>query len=496
MSELFCERMALTSDEIRTRGMLAFVRKKSSDDLGQALLDTGGNDIKCTEGPSSSSAKRSGSKVIRATPIVSKRPNKAPEVAQTKATAVPTPKSAHEQSGDEVEPDGQQVGEDGQPRFRTTAEEDSFLAELEKELFGTVDKGLIDVKDTDEEDDTDDPVISNMKAAVETGFDLRSRFGQKFARSTTGGKNPSYRGSQVQKAQFRKDWLKTELENTTRTKTKTQTQRTIESNGGVYLPAARVLKKEGGKDDPDAVTATENYIRECYRRKGIWLKYNTFTKRIEYLYVQSSRREEFEDAIALAEIESTTGHRDKFSAKPTINPCDIDKPKEVTNIAEKSKQDDGKKSKQDDGKKCNHDNGEKGDNGTPKPKHKATKGPLDEAWAHAACTKKKFEEAVAKANAIADIVQNDPSWLWMNNDVVLADFEKARKALLTGRTAFSREVLAHDMKHIKAAYKDKSAELQIELTKFVQEVSKPIERLIAEIACLKAIHGAKQMVSS
>lgn len=60
--------------------------------------------------------------------------------------------------------------------------------------------------------------------------------------------------------------------------------------GGTYEPADILVEREGGASSEAAREAAAQYIAECMRRGGKWIRYNSFTKRPEYLYLKSGTK--------------------------------------------------------------------------------------------------------------------------------------------------------------------------------------------------------------
>ena len=368
---------------------------------------------------------------------------------------------------------------------------------------------LLGEKDDEGEGDEageDDAYMKLLKDGMENSYGLRGALGQKFARSLSGGKSPEYKGTPDEKRKFRQEWAAIEFDRLDRQRKKSKTYKSIDSLGGFYTPFRVIVQKEG--DDDDALIAAKHYIQECLRRKGKWIKWNGFTKRVEYLYVQTGKREEFEHAISLQETQSTSGGRANAPGTSAPGSSNDPAPGGGTPLPGGGTPLPGGGTPLPGGGQPRPGGGRPqpggaGGAGAPAPRPDPEEGkktpkaktPLDEAFKQAWAAKKRYEEAVAKGNAIYDCIRNEEAWQWANNEAMLCKFLAARTGLLERRSSFAREVLASDGKQLRARWTDRAV-LQSELTKFVQEVDGQIKEVMSEIGCLRAMHEARLKVQT
>ena len=139
-----------------------------------------------------------------------------------------------------------------------------------------------------------------MQSFIEKS-DLRSSAGQKFARSSSGGKSPEYKqcANNKEKALFRKRWAEAELETLQRHRTEEHTFQRVNTDHGRYLSLTQIVVAEGGLDSPDAIKAATNYVNKCIAMRGVWLLYNNMCEVMKYLYFETSVQETFTEAWGL-----------------------------------------------------------------------------------------------------------------------------------------------------------------------------------------------------
>ena len=138
--------------------------------------------------------------------------------------------------------------------------------------------------------------------AVDKGdVDLRSGIGQQFAawlkanpHELENYNKAGKTGSKIEaKKAFRVQWAKTQLDQVTTVKQKLEKFQIVDEEIGTYEPLEMIAKYEGGKDSPSAWQAALNYASMCCKLGGKWLDYNTFTKRVDILYVKKTQRSAF-----------------------------------------------------------------------------------------------------------------------------------------------------------------------------------------------------------
>jgi hypothetical protein len=145
--------------------------------------------------------------------------------------------------------------------------------------------------------------VSQLEKCVEAGdVDLRSGIGQKFAAFLKGNKeeNEKYKNlktagqTMALKKDFRKKWAECELEGlTVIKKSKLEEYQLIEEEIGTYEPLEMIVKYEGGHQSANAWRAAFAYARKAQLLGGSWLSYNSFTERVDILYVKKTKRTVF-----------------------------------------------------------------------------------------------------------------------------------------------------------------------------------------------------------
>ena len=134
--------------------------------------------------------------------------------------------------------------------------------------------------------------------AAETGFDLKCAIGQTF--SNTAGKTAEYKalkgtiGSRQKQAQFRIDWAAKKLQECIEQKSHSQSWRRVDVAKGVYRPFSMIWKKEGG--DRSAWTGALKLVAKSIKMGGSWVRKNEQTERWEFLHMQHSTSDIFEEA--------------------------------------------------------------------------------------------------------------------------------------------------------------------------------------------------------
>ena len=88
------------------------------------------------------------------------------------------------------------------------------------------------------------------------------------------------------KKAFRLNWAQARYEEVTEVKTKLEAFQEIDEEDGVYEPLEMIAVHEGGKDSKAAWTAAINYAKRAMMLGGKWLAYNSFTQRVDILYVK------------------------------------------------------------------------------------------------------------------------------------------------------------------------------------------------------------------
>ena len=100
-------------------------------------------------------------------------------------------------------------------------------------------------------------------------------------------------GSRKAQAEFRQMWAKQEMQNFKQSFCKTKSWRRIDESKGVYRPLAVIIQKEGG--DKAAARAGLHLASQCLLMGGPWVRFNPQTRRHDFLHLQSSFSNSFEE---------------------------------------------------------------------------------------------------------------------------------------------------------------------------------------------------------
>ena len=115
---------------------------------------------------------------------------------------------------------------------------------------------------------------------------------------------------------------------------KRESFRKANTNHGEYMPFSVIFQGQGGHDDKFAMQAAKNICMACLDLGGDWIKFNTFSGRLEFLDMRHGYREELEEAWSLWERRSATNAADEAETeKPSDTACrlwDATEPKTTT----------------------------------------------------------------------------------------------------------------------------------------------------------------------
>eukprot|EP00969_Alexandrium_andersonii_P361226 15457086-Alexandrium_andersonii.AAC.1 len=122
--------------------------------------------------------------------------------------------------------------------------------------------------------------IQQFEDALKNGFQSRSPVATKFYRDGEGGKSSEYGSlnSNAQRREFREQWAKARLRHLQTCKYKRTSLSIQEIEEGVFLPYAKVVEMEGGKDDEQARVAAYNHCKKCVEMGEAFTAYNAFSK--------------------------------------------------------------------------------------------------------------------------------------------------------------------------------------------------------------------------
>jgi hypothetical protein len=353
-----------------------------------------------------------------------------------------------------------------------------------------------------------------LKDASDHGFDLRCSIGQVF--SSTGGKTSEYRalkgtvGSRQKQATFRKQWAEKKLHHCIEEKLMTTAWKRVDIAKGVYRPFTMVWKKEGG--DRAAYKATLKLVAKSIKMGGAWVRRNEQTERFEFLHMQHSTSDIFEQAWsectkwtsgagepagrqagcvqgAPAAAAGAAADADASAAPP---PAAAPAAKATAKASAKASasasapagaeaitpnKSPGKRSGA-----AGELSGQKGKKG---------KSSLDEAVGCANKQRDSYFKLKTQLGAFLDMVKADEKWAWVrvgNGINLQALHEGLAAANKFAQDDFSRQFLAMGVDKKDGT---NHAQLEVSLKKFASEMTKHTATMSLEIERLKKMHNVR-----
>jgi len=305
----------------------------------------------------------------------------------------------------------------------------------------------------------------------------REKWGLRFARSASGGRSVDYHDkSRAEKAQFRLDWVKCQLETRTRSKSKDETFKKANKEITLYLSMAQIIEKRGGYQNPLALTAANNYAESCEAKKGDWLSYDEDTKERLYKYVERSMGATHEHSWGLHEKFDDTPLALSGGADADAEPASSKASSAPIAVAAKR----GAKTKPIDDKT--------GDDkkASPQTKKLKTKNALDCAIEKAVQVKKELATTSMQASSLLSQMAMFPdTWGWANSSELKEAFGK-----LAPVSIFGQRFMCLATKEIRAEFRDQDAEFQANLTTFSSDMGDEVQRTRALLKKLLGGHAA------
>lgn len=133
-----------------------------------------------------------------------------------------------------------------------------------------------------------------LQAALKTGvFDIRGPLGQKFSAMHKKGtaQHAMYNQGKgrKEKADFRLEWAKMELDTVISKKVYTKSYKVVSASMGTYKPFSMLVRDEGG--DQEALDAAKRIASKCVILGGDWCSYNVMSERLEFLHLKREHNE-------------------------------------------------------------------------------------------------------------------------------------------------------------------------------------------------------------
>jgi hypothetical protein len=257
---------------------------------------------------------------------------------------------------------------------------------------------------------------------------------------------------------------------------------TCETDRGEYEPFSRIWKLEG--KDEAALLAARHYVEACADLGGRWVKFNTFTKRAEYLYMKQGYREEMTEEYTKAKTEV---QNNDFDCNAASVKGDIDNVKEEGNHkgGPKQQSEDQKPPKEEEPKKPRSDKAKKVPTEAElkqKEVEKTERKEADKSLKRSEKTKARLESVLQSTIAFRDMIQSDEAWGWARkgSGLMLGDLNAAVENLesyISGRS-FLVQWRATDTNDIKERFAS---------TLIVGELGNmaDLELLVSKVVCEK-----------
>ncbi len=376
------------------------------------------------------------------------------------------------------------------------AEEMQRRAEAREECSG--DKGLqLDERykgnmlDNEEECSGDE----GLKRELAGGMDLRKPWGQKFARSSDGGKSEAYKRLKgfAAKQEFRERWARELYEaSKTRKKQEVHSFKSVDETLGTYMSFARIVQEEGG--DQTAIVATCNYTQACIDMGGKWLYRNPLTRRTDFLYLRHSEMQVMTQMYALyKEQEGNTESCQKGGGKKSYQS------KGGQSHEGQGKFKDGKGDQSYEGQEKFKDakvSSKKGSSGRGDKEQfpDKAKDEKKDRFVEATKLRGEFGTWLVKGRSLARKIVADEKWAWarsMSDTTTLREAVAELEALEAD--PFVQDWTSEKPEDIKKIYT--ADELHDSLGTYMKKVQKPVKLLRTTHTMLFRMHSARSAAS-
>ena len=268
------------------------------------------------------------------------------------------------------------------------------------------------------------------KAWASGDLNLNDALGQRFRRLMKNDDEYASAKSREEKKKFRKKWLEGEYQKTVARRTRLQEEEDEDILAGSYEPLDVIVEKEGGNGNPANITAAEEYAKEAMSRGSKWVRWNSWTKRLEFLYLKMGCKKTLRNKWSVEKVE-TTEVKDEVA---------------VPEVPAAKKQKKNELPAKDVGK-------------TPKPKAKQKaegggKSPLQINMQKAAKLKQSYNQATAGCDELVTNLDKEgcPDWL----KAMIRELDEAKVALKkkVSESAFAGAWMMRDAKDVRKEWGD------------------------------------------
>lgn len=350
------------------------------------------------------------------------------------------------------------------------------------------------------------PAAASLHTAIAKGaVNPREAAGLQFARATKGDKSleRDYAACRttVEKAEFRLKWARTRFAALQETKSLTEAFRRVDLSKGVYKPPVKILEAEGA--DAEGLKATKKIIEKCLSMGPPWTRWNAMSERREYLHMEVSSSEIFEncwmlfktgDVKATATVPDTVDAEGAFHASPPKrlpsakgeDKGDAEGVDTVPSNKKRRLEANGDNPGAPTSKAKGEDKGEGKSTGADKDTGKEEVRELRALVAKACRVKAKYHQEMGKVQDMLTAIEKDPRWAWAKGALPQKEMVKARDAVTEACTPWMGEFFAApDAKGVRAA--ELSLEAKCHLQKLVGEFSETLAKLAT------CVHSAHRM---
>ena len=322
------------------------------------------------------------------------------------------------------------------------------------------------------------PEELDLQKCLLLGVDVRSKWGQRFARSSAADLSEYKQMTTNAKQAYRKEWAKVRLQEVQQKKEYVESYQRVDSSTGTYVPFFILWKREGGAKDPGALAASVRHAKKALRMGPPWVTKNRMTDRIEFLHLERSVAETFFKCWSMYEIQTAnTNNHIKGNASKKEN--------ELTTSIEENFSTFGEAKKQ-----CTEETWEEkvGEGTRQKDSKRARlKTPIETLLMEAIELKKLISTASISAKNMLDNIQHDDGWKFMAG--VSAPLTHALDALQKKKTSVARIFLSQEIRQIRKQFPDDD-ELKTHLEKFKTELKDLAGTCATEVSKVNAMQEA------
>jgi hypothetical protein len=337
-------------------------------------------------------------------------------------------------------------------------------------------------------------------AAAQQGdgkFDIRGALGQLFSRSV--GKSPEYKQakSHTDKAKFRAEWAAAKWKTIEEDHMHTRTHTKIKKVKGTFVCFMKIVENEGGKDDPKAWLAAAKYGSKCLTMGPPWTAYNTMTERVDFMLIERSEEDVFQEAWQHTRTGTASLELDKAPAAAALEPG-VGTPQKVAEPTSSRKRGaTGEVTKGASGSRLSAAKGAdsaaaggeaKGGNKPAVSESTSLKKEVTKALGELSKTKAKFASASSSMRTLLERINATVSWQWANTDTLTKKLKTMRseEASLMA-DVFNNEVMTSDVGELRKSNKDEGALLQF-ARKFNTEFGGLAANMEKEVKTLMHMH--------